>query len=264
MRETAGLTQSELAALVFVSASYIAQFEAGRRKPMADIAKRLDESLKSDGALLRIVEKLVTSKIDEPSFILPFLEREREAISCHAYESVRLPGILQTRQYAEALFRAYRPHAPADDKEIAELIDLRVRRRDLLGPPNNLRLWVVLHEAALHAVVGSPTIMQEQLLDLLDMIRSRRVVLQVLPFSSGEVGVMLSPFCLLRFADLPSILQTESLGNGILRDEPELTEHAFEVFAQLRSSALSPSASLEFLQSLAQGKQGHYSPSRLE
>ncbi|MEU6439988.1 helix-turn-helix transcriptional regulator [Streptomyces sp. NPDC047046] len=263
MRESAGLTQAELASLVFVSASYIAQFEAGRRKPMTDVARRLDEALKSDGTLLRIVTKLVTPEIAEPSFILPYLEMEREAISCHVYESVRLPGILQTRQYAEAIFRAYRPHAPAADEEITELTDTRVRRRDLLSPPSNLRLWVVLHEAALHAPVGGPKTMHEQLLDLIDVIQSHRVVLQVLPFSAGEVGVMLSPFSLLRFEDLPSVLHTEALGNGILRDEAELTEHAYEVFAQLRGAALSPSASLEYLQSLAQGSQDYYSPRQL-
>ncbi|MFJ4436050.1 Scr1 family TA system antitoxin-like transcriptional regulator [Streptomyces sp. NPDC088923] len=253
LREAAGLTQAELAAQVYVSASYIAQFEAGRRKPNEDVAKRLDDALKTGGTFWRFVKKLIE---DQPVFaphVLSFLELEREAVACYVFESNRVPGILQTRRYAEALFRAYRPHAPVDDDEIAELIESRTKRGARLGAPHHMQLWTVIHESALRTPVGGPDTMHEQLLHLVDQVHSKRAVVQVLPFSAGATGVMLDSFTLLRFADLPPVLHTEALYNGIMRDEASVLDGAFEVYAQLRSAALSPSASLELIESLSQG-----------
>ncbi|MET8554995.1 helix-turn-helix transcriptional regulator [Streptomyces sp. NPDC004959] len=253
LREGSGLTQAELAALVYVSASYIAQFEAGRRKPKADVADRLDEVLKTGGTFSRFVQKLITNQPVFAPHVMSFLDLEQEAEGAYVYESNRIPGILQTRRYAEALFHAYRPYATNDDEEIADLTERRMERGDLLGPPHHLRLWAVLQETALRVPVGGAEAMHEQLLHLIDQIHSKRAVIQVLPISVGATSVMLDSFTILRFRDLPPVLHTEALCNGITRDEGEVLEEAFEVYAQLRSAALSPDASLEYIESLTQG-----------
>ncbi|NED92098.1 hypothetical protein G3I76_70070 [Streptomyces sp. SID11233] len=95
--------------------------------------------------------------------------------------------------------------------------------------------------------------MREQLLHLVDQIHSKRAVIQVLPIAAGATSVMLDSFTLLRFKDMPTVLHTEALCNGVTRDEVEVVDEAFEVYAQLRSTALSPDASLQFIESLTQG-----------
>lgn len=253
LREEAGLTQAELAARVYVSASYIAQFEAGRRKPKADVANRLDEVLRTGGTFKRYVQKLITNQPAFAPHVMSFLDLEQEAEAAYVYESNRIPGILQTRRYAEALFHAYRPFATNDDEEIAELTETRIKRGELLGEPHNMRFWAVLQETALRVPVGGPEAMHEQLLHLVDQIHSKRAVIQVLPISAGATSVMLDSFTLLRFKDMPTVLHTEALCNGITRDEVEVLDEAFEVYAQLRSTALSPDASLRFIENLIQG-----------
>ncbi|MDT0411680.1 MULTISPECIES: helix-turn-helix transcriptional regulator [unclassified Streptomyces] len=255
LREAAGLTQADLAELVFVSASYIAQFEAGRRKPMEDVAKRLDQALKTNGTFWRIIQKLIKDQGPFPPFALPFFEMEREAVAVNAFEATRVPGILQTRRYADAIFRASRPFAPADDPEIEELIKARVQRAALLSGPKALQLWVVIHETALHTPVGGPDVLREQLRHLADCVLTKKAVIQVLPFTAGAIGASVNPFALFRFEDTPPVLYTEALSNSIVRDEPETVEYAFEVYAGLRSAALSPETSLELISSLTQGTQ---------
>ncbi|MEW2349485.1 helix-turn-helix transcriptional regulator [Streptomyces sp. NPDC006684] len=253
LREAAGLTQAELAAQVYVSASYIAQFEAGRRKPNEDVARRLDDALRTGGSFWRIVHKLIEDQGPFPPFALPFFEMEREATSCWAFEDTRVPGILQTRDYAEAILRAYRPFAAPDDDEITKLLDARMERKSLLRGPSALKLWVVVHEAALRTPVGGANVMRDQVQHLLDLIGANQVVLQVLPFAAGADCAVVSSFMLFRFESTPPVLYTEALSSSIVRDETATVDHAFEVYAQLRSAALSPTTSLEVLQLLTQG-----------
>ncbi|GAA1429442.1 hypothetical protein GCM10009601_44770 [Streptomyces thermospinosisporus] len=128
-REEAGFTQVELGARVFVSGGYIGQFEQAIRKPQLDVAQRIDEVLQTDGIFERLWRKLIK---DQPytEYFAHAVELERMATEICEYAPTVVPGLLQTREYARAMFVAGNPFAP--DEHIEELIKGRMDRARVL------------------------------------------------------------------------------------------------------------------------------------
>ncbi|EDY46352.2 xre family toxin-antitoxin system, antitoxin component [Streptomyces sp. SPB074] len=249
-RETAGLTQQALGDMVYVSASYIAQFESGKRKPQLDVSERLDNVPHTGGVLVRMVKKLVQTSKQFADFFGLMREAEQKATSIHEYENVRLPGVLQTRPYAEAIIRAM--HPLSEEQVVTDLVDGRMNRATILEGPARPAYWLVLHETALHTRIGGDDVMRGQLEHVLRLIDLNVIGVQVLPFTEGAVGAMVSPILLLEFADLPSIVYTEGLSSADITDDPRAYRQAEEVYALLRTAALPISASRELIESRAE------------
>ena len=145
-REEAALTQAELGYRVFVSGGYIGQFEQAIRKPQLDVAGRIDEVLQTDGFFERLWRKLIK---DQPytEYFAHVVELERLATEICEYAPTVVPGLLQTREYARAVFLAGNPLAT--DEYIEELLKGRMDRARLLKDATRPRYWVVLHETVL-------------------------------------------------------------------------------------------------------------------
>lgn len=131
-REAAGLTQEDLGAPLFVSGSFIGQLESGTRRMQLDQARRLDEILTKDGFFARNCAALQKSKY--PDHFAEAAEAEAVAVEIREYAPQLIPGVLQTRPYAHAVFRAYRPTAP--DDVIDDLVEARLERAPA-GRSNN-------------------------------------------------------------------------------------------------------------------------------
>jgi len=99
-----------------------------------------------------------------------------------SYQSMVVPGLLQTEEYMRTLFRAWRP-SPCQDK-LDRDTEARLRRQRVL---DNLtqQFWFILDEAALRRVAGSREIMQDQIKQLVEAIDRPNVELQVVPFDIG-------------------------------------------------------------------------------
>jgi transcriptional regulator with XRE-family HTH domain len=118
------------------------------------------------------------------------LAYEAEATVERAYTIPFLPALLQTPDYARAIFRDMERRS---DDEIDQLVDLRIRRQEALHEREGrqpLRLVAVTHESALRQVVGSPEIMTKQLDALLKRSEADNVALHVLPFMAKPVLTM--------------------------------------------------------------------------
>src|SRR5215472_13278908 len=63
-----------------------------------------------------------------------------------------VPGLLQTADYARALFRAWQ--TASNDDELEDLVSARPERQAILDPPKPPELWVALDEAVLHRAIG--------------------------------------------------------------------------------------------------------------
>lgn len=61
------------------------------------------------------------------------------------FAALAVPGLLQTEEYARALFRS-RPKASGS--EIEEMVTARMQRQAILSGPNPPMLWVVFDEGA--------------------------------------------------------------------------------------------------------------------
>jgi transcriptional regulator with XRE-family HTH domain len=248
-RENAGITQVELGAQVFVSGGYIGQFEQAIRKPQLDVAQRIDDVLQTDGFFERLWKRLIKEQ-PYTEYFAHAAELERLATEICEYAPMVIPGLLQTREYAQAMFLANKPLAT--DEYIEELIKGRMTRTRLLQDATRPVYWAVLHEAALRIPVGDPTVMAHQLDHIAALMRERKVLVQVLPFAAGAHPDMGKMMWLMEFEDAPPTVYTEGVLSGSLLDEPAVVKRARASYDLVRAAALSPEASLALIQSAAE------------
>ncbi|MEU5534162.1 helix-turn-helix transcriptional regulator [Streptomyces sp. NPDC020362] len=123
------------------------------------------------------------------------LTLEDEAVRESHFSCVYVPGLLQTRAYSTALQKAN--EVPLEEAEIERLVDIRMKRQEILARPNPPRLWAILDESVIRRVVGSPQTTKEQLARLLEANDSPHVTLQVLPFSKGAHAAALGSFVII-------------------------------------------------------------------
>ncbi|PZT70593.1 transcriptional regulator [Streptomyces sp. SW4] len=248
-REDAGITQVELGARVFVSGGYIGQFEQAIRKPQLDVAQRIDETLQTDGIFERLWRKLIK---EQPftEYFAHAAELERRATEICEFAPAVVPGILQTRDYALAMFLANKPLAA--EEYIQELLKGRMDRTQLLKGTTRPVYWAVLHETVLRVPVGGPMAMAEQLDHIARFVRERKAVLQVLPFAAGAHPDMGKLMWLMEFEDAPPTVYTEGVLSGSLLDDPAVVKQARASYDLIRAAALSPEASLALIESAAE------------
>ncbi|MGW7490149.1 helix-turn-helix domain-containing protein [Streptomyces sp. NPDC054786] len=248
-REDAGLTQDALGRMVFVSGGYIGQFEQAIRKPQLDVAVRIDGVLQTDGFFERIWRKLIDDQ-RYPDYFAAAAELERLATKINDFESMIVPGLLQTAAYTRAFMLAGNPLAA--EEYIEDKVRGRVDRAVILKDATRPVYWAVLHEAVLRVPVGGPAVMAEQLERIAQLARERKFLLQVLPFAAGAYPVMGKSLRLMEFDDAPPTAYTEGTYSGNLLDDPAVVKWAQAAYDLVRAAALSPEASLALIESAAE------------
>jgi hypothetical protein len=68
------------------------------------------------------------------------------------YESLFIPGLLQTEDYARAVITGTLPMA--SQTEIEQRVQARMERQELLRGDEPLELWTIVDEAAIRRMVG--------------------------------------------------------------------------------------------------------------
>ncbi|WP_430625770.1 helix-turn-helix domain-containing protein [Streptomyces sp. NBC_01264] len=247
-RKRAGLSQDKLGEPLFVSGSFIGQLEAGTRRMTPELAREIDKTLGTGDFFTRNCEAV--TKFKYPDHFTEAAEAEGLAKAIREYAPLLIPGLLQKEAYARAVFRAYQP--TATEAAIDELVDARLARAALLAEPTTPLLWCVLDEAVLRRVVGSRSVMVEALRHLADLIRSHRIILQVLPFSAGAHAALEGSLKLMAFSDAPPLAYVQGIETGLLLDDPaDVARHSL-TYDLLTANALSPDKSLALIESVAE------------
>ena len=194
-RSAAGMSQEQLGHAVNYSAALVGRVEVGERVPGPDFARRCDEVLDSGGLFAHLRESMNSDVHAYPTWFREFVEREREAASIREFNALAVPGLLQTEEYARALFRACKP---ADsDEEIGQHVAARLERQAILDRPKPPMLWAVVDEGVLRRPVGGPETFCRQLTHLARVGKRPGIVFQVMPFSAGAHAGLLGEFILL-------------------------------------------------------------------
>lgn len=170
------------------------------------------------------------------------LTLEDEAVREDHFSCVYVPGLLQTRGYSTALQQANEVRlVPA---EIERLVDIRMKRQEILTRAKPPRLWAILDESVIRRVVGSPEVMKEQLGRLLEANESTHVTLQVLPFSKGAHCAALGSFVIIGGSEpaLDVVYVDFHTGSLFLEKDEELERYRL-AFEYLRAQALDMEAS---------------------
>jgi hypothetical protein len=166
------------------------------------------------------------------------LEQEASAITC--YSMYYMPALLQTSDYARTIIKAIAPKM--DDQILAQRVEARLRRQQLLESDNRPRYRVLLDEAILHRPVGGAALMAAQLNNVLEGAKQGRVTVQVVPFGAGAHAAADGYFVLLEFdgPNLQPVVFLEGLtGIHYLERKDEIARYR-ESLEYLRDYALSP------------------------
>jgi hypothetical protein len=195
-----------------------------------------------------------------PPVYSDYIGFESEARAVSNYESLFIPGLLQTEDYARAAIRGTLPYASTE--EVETRVRARLERQALLSGDDPRRLWAIMDEAAVRRVVGGRQVMREQLARLQETAALPNVTVQVVPYEAGAHPGMPGAFIVLEFPDPidQSLVYTESLAGGVfLEDDLEIRRYIL-LFDQLRAAAARPDETVtllvEIVEELGKGDAG--------
>lgn len=246
-RERAGVTRDQLAKDASYEYDSVKSMELGRRKPTPRLLQVADAMCGAQGMLVAALAYLKPEPF--PSYSQDFIRYEAEAIVLNSYESLFVPGLLQTEDTARALLNAHWP--PLDDETIEERLRGRLERRVLLEAQTKSFNFVI-EEGALRRCVGTREEHERQLLHIVEAGRPRQITVQVMPTSEGYHPGLLGPFALLETPEHEHLAYEEGQTLGVLYADPAKVSTVSQRHAMILRRALSPEASAEFIGKLAE------------
>jgi transcriptional regulator with XRE-family HTH domain len=248
-RTAAGLSQEQLGERIGYSAALVGAVETARRMPTEDFTARCDvvDELGTGGALLRLRAHLRDQLHRQvwPPWFREWPSIEREALSLRSWELPVVPGLLQTEAYARALLRGVLPDANGD--EVEQQASARVQRQEILRRQDPPMLWAIMDEGALRRRIGDASIMREQLDHLIEVSRSPKIKVLVVPASAGAHVGLSGAFVIAEFREGPDVVYLDTAAQGQIADHPDIVKACAQVFDTLRAEALPPQASLDLI-----------------
>ncbi|MEU9751660.1 helix-turn-helix transcriptional regulator, partial [Streptomyces althioticus] len=197
-REAAGLTQAEFGAAIGYGEELVSSVERGRRIPRPEYLDAADDALGADGKISAM--KKDVAEIRYPKTVRDLKKLEAEAVELAAYNNSVIHGLLQTPEYARAVFSARRPPFTAD--ELDQRLSARVARQGIVSETASRPLFSFVQcESTLRRPLGGRMVMRGQLERLLAVGGFPNVDLQVLPLSHEENPGLAGSFRLLRLRD---------------------------------------------------------------
>lgn len=180
-----------------------------------------------------------------------FAVLEDDAHHICTWQAQLVPGLLQTDDYARALFSKCAPLPDSD--EIEQRVDARGRRRKLLQRSNSPQLHAVLGESALRQQIGGKDVMRQQLRHLLKVADQENVTIQVLSQSAGAHPGMSGSFTIFLFEheDDPSVAYTEAASGNTYSESETALEHFRLTWSGVVDAALPSVQSVEMIATLA-------------
>ncbi|MBB2911274.1 transcriptional regulator with XRE-family HTH domain [Streptosporangium becharense] len=259
LRQEAGLSQAEVTEKTDVNLATLHRIETAKTKPQLRTLNALLDAYgvtgdrRTDLVTLQKEAKqrgwLHGLEAELPGPYSTYIGLEAEAQQAINYESLFIPGLLQTEDYARAVVRGVVP--TATDAEVESFVTARMRRQALLDSDTPLRLWAIVDQAALSRTVGSDAIMRAQLAHIVQQAQRPHITVQVIPFSAGAHPGMPGSFIVLKFgADGPDVIHIDSMvGDLFLEKEADIRLYN-HICEHLRAIALSPAATAALLASL--------------
>jgi transcriptional regulator with XRE-family HTH domain len=252
-RESASLTQDALARQIPCDRSLVARVEAGARVPQDTFAKKCDEVLGTGGALMRLWGRVDWyPQVEHPDWFARRVEMEEKAVALYEYQSMVVPGLLQTPDYVRALLSR---------RAGGELLENRVRAR-LSRQPRYLAeggpaYIVALDESCLLHPVDSPAVMRDQCAHLLSVGQLPNIRIQVAPTGRFDLLRPNRPMSLLTLPDGERWIYSESLSRGYFNNDPDAYAEMSRIYDVLRADILSARESAALIRDLMEGYGDH-------
>jgi transcriptional regulator with XRE-family HTH domain len=266
LRERRGLSREDSVRELPLSDSKLVRIETGLH------------DLRSADLLKRLLERYGVTEKSDPELVQELLRVQREASSQEwwaGYRSVMrsgmprfvgiesasqaarvfhpalIPGLLQTQDYARALYEIAKPIDENTTEFIDRNVELRMHRKEaLLRGEDPLSLSAIIYEPALRYLVAGPEVMRAQYAEIAMLAQLDYVTVQVLP---QAVRGYLSPydFTILDLGSmLPTAVQVDAGGGPSVTDKPREVGKFVRKFDAMSRSALPPEDTALFLNRL--------------
>jgi transcriptional regulator with XRE-family HTH domain len=255
LRLNRGLTVEQVAEQLLCSPSKVSRMETGQRgATLRDVRDLCRIYGVTDQAQITHLMDLAREgkqqawwQSHELEYFATYVGLEAAATSLCYYQSSIVPGLLQTMDYAQAMYRSGLP-AEFTPERSDELIEVRLRRQQVLTRDQPLELSAVFDEAVLHRVVGGTEVMGAQLQHLIEAANMPNVTLQVIPYSAGAHPAMDNMFNILEFGDVaPSVVYVEGLMGWLYIEREHEVARYQQIFEHLRTVALDPQETIDFM-----------------
>ncbi|QDY78374.1 helix-turn-helix domain-containing protein [Streptomyces qinzhouensis] len=234
-RKAAGLTQEQLAEHLGISLETVASIEQGRRALKLDYAERLDELLDTKGALVVAVQNM--PEIDMiPAWAEQYMDMEQEALTLSYYENQLVPGLIQTPDYARAIFRCRVPAYSTD--EIDRLVMKRMERQGILHRDSPTTISFIFSEAALRDRLGGDEVYTACLTHLRTCADLPGINIQILPLGTKGHAGLNTPYILVETPDYQDLAYVETHRGNQQVCNPDEVSILKQKYAMLRTQAL--------------------------
>lgn len=265
-REQAGINAKNAAEQILSDPSKITRLEKGQRSiSIRDVRDLCDVYGVPDDVrteLMSLAQGTRTREWWQSADLHPVVQTliamEGAAETISEFEVIGIPGLLQTRQYAETILNMWYSH---DTTKRESEVRARMRRQEIFTGDSPPTIKVVLDEAAICRVVGGKRIMREQLNHLADAVLSKAVDLRIIPFSIGAHTGISNGFAVLQIPK-PAVFPSElpdpgfvylelSAGGSSYLDDPGDVERHLTTFSHLQQVALPVDKSVDMLHATA-------------
>jgi len=243
-REAAGLKQTELGAAIGYGEEMVSAVERGRRYPKREFLESADKALSAGGKLAAMAGDVAEARY--PKKVRDLARLEAEAVELGAYGNHNLQGLLQTEEYARALFDMRRPGYSED--EIERQVAARMARQEIFDRRPTPLLTFVQEEVTLRRPIGGRMVLRRQLEHLLEVGRSRHVEIQVMPTNREEHAGMAGELRVLKLRGGDTVGYAEAQLTSRLICEPKEVQILEMRYGLVRAQALTPRESLAFIE----------------
>ncbi|MET8216340.1 helix-turn-helix domain-containing protein [Streptomyces hirsutus] len=260
LREAADLSAREAASLLGVNSVQISQIEAGTTGVSEQRLRRMAAHYAcTDGELVDALAVMAADRVrgwwEEyrgllPTSFLDLSELEHHATFRWDVDFLHVPGLLQTGDYARALFSRRVPELPEEDVELR--VRHRMRRRGVIGGAQPVPYEALIHEAALRIRVGGREISRAQLSALLEMAEDDHVTVRVIPFDLEEFADINAAMVYAGgvVPRLDTVVRDGPQGALFVENEAQLAVFR-TLFRRVKTVALEPRRSLDLIHQLA-------------
>ncbi|GCD45379.1 transcriptional regulator [Streptomyces paromomycinus] len=259
MREHAGLALGEAATLLGTDRTTISNTESGRFGVSGERVRQWATHYACPDthyvdALAAMTEERIHGwwedyRNDLSSGVLDLAELEHHAVALRAVQIMHMPGLLQSEDYARAVFEEAVP--PLEPAALRRRLSHRLRRRDVLDRVTPPSCTFLIHEAALRMEFGGRAVARTQREYLLKQMDRDNVEVRIIPFGAGFPNAGSST--LYAYGPVPQLdtVQTDiPTGPTFLDAETRLSNYR-AVLDRTQERSLSPAKSADFIRQIA-------------
>lgn len=259
LRLRSGLSGEEVAAALGMSMSKLSRMETGQRGLYADDVSALLGLYRVPAKRREEILALVRNGADRnwwqvkgghlPEMREDLVRFEKEASAVHNYETMVVPGLLQTSEYAAAIAEGTDPGlGPA---EVDSIVVARIARQSVLHSGTAPTFAFLIEQGALKRMVGGAGLMYRQLRHLISAASRDNVAVHVLPESLGAHPGLEGPFVLMEFQNHADLVHLENRASSAFLEEAEHVAAAKDSLRRMYDVALTTKASIEFVSAIA-------------